>query len=481
MTKSRVAIAVVALLAVVGAAAYFLCGRRSAAYASALPADATALVRLDPVELLKEAEMSPFELVAYLSRVARTEDRPTGIDLKNPAYAFAAASGNFGLVAHLSDAADFAALCTSLHADGRASAISRSRGYSWVLLENEWLCAFDDERALVMGPAVGAAQDKLRTEMTRLLGQKQADSALPTSRFSRLQATGGIVAAVAAPELLPAEARALLRQAGIASAADAQLALSLRAEAADLVLDAAVVAESPEAQTQLAKLDSFLRPIGGVLDTFGTGSATASLQLNVSGSTLLAALRSNESVRTALLAMNLVIDLDRIIEAVDGDVAIEYQDIPGQRLLDSPASAFKGLSLYATLANDDFLAAADDWGTDLLRVQRIGGQSFAVDVYNTRIRFGVESGVFYLGDDKVLQPSRSSQLHEGGNEARGQRLYATFDMPALLRNVPGAAVLPDAVARCRRITLAMPAADRLQLRLSAQECTNIAKELLTNE
>ena len=179
---SAIGVTVVAMLVT-----FFVLRPSGDTYANALPSDATAIARLNTKSFLNAARLTTRDLLRLMhhSRKAQTngEVKSLGIDLKRPLYAFSSASGYFGILAAVDKADELAAYLEEEHATGRASEVIRQRGYSWAVVTQQWLLAYDDERVLMMGPAVGAAQDQLRTEMVGLLEQGSNNSGLQTSLY----------------------------------------------------------------------------------------------------------------------------------------------------------------------------------------------------------------------------------------------------------------------------------------------------------
>ena len=200
--------AVVALVIIV-AAVLFLWSRRRVIHGSVIPKDAVAIARLDIVHLFDKADFTLEEQLQLLQRYMSDADDETdlGIDLKKPIYGFATKDGNFGAVAALSDDDDFEDFCEELQESGQASEITKQRGLSWAVVARQWLLCFDDDRALVMGPAIGADQDRLRGQMAELMKQNPLQSAIHTELFHRLDGNVEPLSAVADAALLPIEWR----------------------------------------------------------------------------------------------------------------------------------------------------------------------------------------------------------------------------------------------------------------------------------
>ena len=455
------------------------------AYANALPRDATAIARLNTRSFMNAAKLSPKDLLKLLNRVRQSQDaddtQSLGIDMKRPVYVFAAASGNFGLLAAVDDADDLTTCLEEEHAAGRASEVTQQRGYSWAVVSQQWLLAFDDERALMMGPAVGSAQEQLRTEMARLLEQDKSKSGRESVLFTELKKRDEPLMAIVSPELLPAEMRSNLRKIKIASRADALLCLSLETEDNALELEADILPQNDDMKAALKRVNELLRPVKGTLIGHAHANNVAWLNVNVPGSDLLDVLRSNASVRATLLILNFAIDLDRIIRSVDGDLALELTTTTPLSLGKVDAAQLKGLYVTAQVANTDFLQSASSWGSKLMGVQALSKTDFAVGVGSAQLYFGVQDELFYLGPQQGLTSEENDYLHNVRDDIKGSRFFATIALPHLLQQMAVQAQLPEALRSFQRLDIEMKEAGEFKLTLRAPEGTNIARELLLSE
>lgn len=482
MSKLKVfLLSAVAVTMVAMAATYYFALNARDAYVECLPYDATSIARLDTKAFLHEADLSLKDILQLIRRSQESDDnQQIGIDMKRPVYAFTSPSGHFGITASVSDADDLAAFCESYHAEGHTSEIMQQRGYSWVVVEQRWLLAFDSKKVLLMGPALGGDQDQLRGEMARLLEQKRKDSGMESSLFSALNKSDEPLAAIVAPEILPSEARQLLQRFKVASKADALLLLTLETDDNELELETNVLAENEDVKAELKHIDELLRPIKGSLTDNTHAENVAWMAINVEGTTLLDALRSNNAIRTALLALNLAFDLDRIIRSVDGDLAVELTS--ASSLFGGIGSEFQLRDLYVTakVANTDFLKDASTWGNSLFGVQSLTSQDFALNLGVSSLYFGVEDKTFYLGAQQGVANEQNEYLHSERGDIKGKRFYATFAIPRLMNQLGSKAGLPDALSNFERLNIEMEHAGEFKLKLVSPRGTNIAREILLN-
>ena len=488
MNKTKIILSSVVVLALAGVIAFWVLRGSSDGYLQALPKDATALVRLDFKAFVDDVDLSATELIElYRKSLQQDNAEQLGIDVKSPIYAFTSSAGSLGLLAAVSNKDDFTSYLERLAEEGNASEIIHQRGYEWVAIDQQWLLAFDNKKALIMGPAVGSEQDQLRNEMARLLEQDQAESGLQSPLYTALKQKDEPLTVVLSPELVLESGWAkdsgipqLLQALNVYSSEDALLLLALEADDNELQLDIDVLAKSEAVKEKMDRVEEFMRPIKGSLIDHTHADNVAWLTANIEGNKLLGLLRSNPSVRTSLVALNLVIDLDRIISAVDGDLAIELTNVtPAENERYDINFSFDKLGVVAKVTNSDFLSDATSWGSELLKwdVKKLGDSDYVLNITPTPLYFGVNHNIFYIGDQQGLITEKNEYLNKERSDIKGSRFYASFAVSKMLEQIKFSD-LPFDISDLKRLTLKMKKTGSFELKFIAPEGTNIARSIL---
>lgn len=338
--------------------------------------------------------------------------------------------------------------------------------------------AFDDEKALAMGPAVGAAQDQLRTTIVKLLEQKEKESALKTELYDLLFSEDEPVVAVVRPELMPQEVLGYMKSLKLTSSAQGLYLLTLDADDNELDLDINIVSNDEDVKAELQRFNQLMRPLNGSLVENAHADQAIWLAFNTKGEDLLKFLRSEPTIRTALITLNLVVDADRIIKAIDGDVAVEFTAAKA-----STASKdirfdfdFKNARLTAQLANTDFLSGASSWGNSFLSVKALSPTEYVVNYNPTPIYLGVKDKTFYLGSERGLSTEGNTYLRQQGSDLKGARFYATLNLSSIpLEPISfWSKLYPD----LNRLDVKMEEAGEFTFTLKASDNTNILRTLL---
>ena len=96
-------------------------------------------------------------------------------------------------------------------------------------------------------------------------------------------------------------------------------------------------------------------------------------------------LRSHTSTRTALVALNMILDLDQMLKAIDGDVALELLS-PASILSGFKLSDISDFCLTAELSNTDFMERASTWGNDFIQVNALTDNEYRVISFTDSIQ-----------------------------------------------------------------------------------------------
>lgn len=489
ITMKRKAIIGVGLLLVAAVAAWYVFLRRgSQSYTHALPADMKAVASVDMSRLARESGLDAARLQELVFADRSVDD--TGLDFAEKIYAFVSPDDCFGVVAAVADAKQLRKTLDALHEEGHCEAVDEQRGFAWTTIEGQWLAAFDDDKLLVMGPAMGSALDELRNRMATYLRQDEAESGAATPMFSELGEQQGAVALVSQLGVLPASYSSMLRT-GLPKEVDPQdvrMAASLEVAGNRLALHVALLSDHPEMQKLIREAETLFRPIQGDLATLAPPQALLWMGANVNGEKLLEELRKEPTLRTALIMLNMGIDVDLILKSIDGDLSVAVEALDGN--LSVPTV------LTAQLARTDFLKNVDYWKRSLgprsdVLFRDLGNNRFYFSMGAQGAYFGVKDKCLYVANDErlaasALVPQTASTVAPYRGEMKGCRWYLTVDLTQLwqqaggLLAAAGGASATGWVQRAQtllaRLVIKVPDMRHVDVELYAPEGTNLMKE-----
>lgn len=448
---------IVAVLVVAAVAAWYFLSDKDAAR-NVIPADATAVAVLDPAEMAAECGLTLSDLL-FLQ-----PDEDAGIDLTKPIYGFTTQSGLLCLAANVGDEE---ALVKFLNCYlGYAS--EPQRGMTWI--SNQYSTGYvADGKLIVCGPLTAAEQETVNPQLAALMKQSRQD----VPAMAELEQMEGALRLSSPLNNLPASATKSLNAYLPLDKMlqDARLNASLKFGEKDLTLHASVSGlDEKLAQVSKPIQQDICKQPEGVLFTSC---------INLEGEKLLTLLREVPKVRTGLLALNMCIDADMMIRAIDGNVTLALTKANGLQ---------SDYQLTAKLSNTDFLANDSDWGingrTDVSLNKR-GQSDYRIMYDGTEIYFGVRNGMLYLASsaqlaDDACQPATDAAF---GQAAEGKCYYAELDVNKVLFATPLAMLLAQnpILSSPDRLTLSVASAQDIQLQLTLKRSVREIFNLMTGK
>ena len=430
------------LLAGAVAAWYFMRGGDKAR--DVLPENATAVMVLEPVELFKELDF-PLDKVSKL--VMNFEDLIEAVDLTKPVYAFVSEDGLSGFTLSVRDTDKLQKAAASF-----SFASEEQRGLWWIANKSAIGC-FDKDKLLLLSPVLETRQDALRDEMVKLMTQGRKN--VPV--LEKAKDLKGVLRVCTALNNLPKEFTKSL-PAGT-DLSNAYLSMAFRID--EKAISYSVKVEGVEG------LSEPLTPIKGSLIGLEPEEPFIWACVNMKGEELLTQLRKVPDIRTALLALNMCVDADMMINAIDGDVSIAVPKIEG-----TPNIIFT-----ATLKNTDFLKNAADW-----KVTRRSDTDFVFTKDGVNIFFGVRDEKLYITSSEKLANEacqKADDVEDFQKEAKGKYVSASLDLEELYKAVtknpsPMTVVLNIPQVRkvaesLERVSLTADSPQSLELRVETDE------------
>ncbi len=462
MKKYGIIATVIAIVAIAGFAGLKLL-KSDDSMASSLPADVTMVGRVDLKAMVKDYGMTLDELKAL---VFDKEQKETGIDYLATAYVFAAQE-RFGAILPLSSEEQFKAF---LEENGLT--ITEQRGLKWSVVDGNILLVYNDNRAMAMGPAIGSDQDQLRNTLAECMTQKESNSGKKSRMYKLLDARKEAVAVAANAELLKSFYDNV--NFDFLNACDLTAGLVLKKNKVGLSLAAST--EDKNVQKYFDKCDDVFDHIEGDLLPTTPVNPLFHLAMNVDGEELLGLLRENPEVRTWLVGLNTILDMDMILKSIDGDVALTC---PTFNFVET------NILLQAELDDKDFMKNVADWNDEVSGKAGVffypKDKNNATCVFNGQtFYFGTEGDRLSISNSETLTRATSYSGNEWKAQAADMKkccLYACLEisnLSTLLKAVP----YGQSLSAFERLTLSAPTTHELTLELVAPEGTDILKNLI---
>lgn len=388
-----------------------------------IPADAKAVLVLDPEELASELDISILDILGGKASFSKGY---SGVSTTQPCYGFISSEGYLCGVLALKSAST---VQDAFEQYGLK--VEKQRGLKWSYADN-WLVCFDSDKLLSLGPVSAAEVGVVRGKMAEWM--KQGEHSIPLLDKVDAKSPLNVVAQMdvldspflGIHQFIPKDIN--LR--------DILFISSFSVKEKAISMDVSLQSDNAQANKFFDQADNVLRPIKGYLLNVGATRPFVWAGANVDGNDLLNLLRSNPSIRTMLLMLNMIVDADMMIKSLDGDLAIEVGDIVNKKLR---------LSLAAQIKDQKFLQNAKDWNSGLtknfgINLSPLNPMEFVLEKGTDKYFFGVSHALFYVASDvmaasHVCHKNSYKELNPIKKNIRGSRFFVTANVDMLLQQM----------------------------------------------
>ena len=473
MKKYGIVAAIVAVI-VAGVWGWSSMHKRNDSMASSLPADVTMVGRVDIKTLFMEYGLSPKEILKAVNKfLFYSNDDDSGIDFLTSAYVFSS-QGYFGAVIPLSSEKKFEEFWTSKV----GFMVESQRGLKWTNYGDNFLMVFDKDRAVLMGPAVGSQQDYLRNTLADCMKQKASESGMQSRLYEALSKRPEPVAMTANLESMPKDffSSYLDWIPAVDGLKDLDICTGLTLKKDRIQLSLSMLSGNKAVEQIQSKFDEAFRPVNGSLLKTAPANAFFHIEMGVDGAKLLTLLREYPEVRTKLLLVNTIFDLDMILKSISGDVAISCPKIP---LINKP-----DVLMQAQLDSDDFMQNVGDWNDDISMAANV--RFFSKDALHglciaqgERYYFAVSDNVLRISNSEGIAyaDAHNDMKYAMEDEMKDCRIYASVNLKGIkpwLQMIPYAGSL----AVFEQLRISVPDAHELKAELVMEEGTDLLKTIM---
>lgn len=369
-----------------------LCSCTNVDYQKAIPANASMVMRVDLGSMFKKADFQHSEtmktLEQALSIAVKKEDTKKmkaymdapsaiGLDFGLPAYVFLVNNELGGITLKVSNKDDLGRFFQSLQKQGVATKPVEKDGLMCGTLFDEISYSYDGTACLLMASLKGRSGTAVSRLARDLMNQKEDDCFVNTEAYGRLSGVNGDVALYLNVAFLPQEVMTpfmlVLPEKLNPTEVDVVAGLTFEDDGKAL-LKARVMGKTDEADEIIDDADDNWDEIDGEFINKVSDKMLMWFCANVKGEWLLERLKSNPTCKEMLFMMERAIDIEQMLKAVDGDIAVELQHKCRQ-----PECV-----AYAELKNTDFLEDVDYWKNSM-KDYGITMTTLSKDVYQINI------------------------------------------------------------------------------------------------
>ena len=313
------------------------------------------------------------------------------------AYAFVDGSGEFCVCAATAGEDAVEETLERLRKAGRATGPVQRRGYGFCVVDGSWVAGYGGKLLAATGPVaatgVGAA-------MNRLAGLLSSESGEESPLVSMADSIGAPVSLAARVSALPEKIAPVFMVGAGKDTKPSAVIVVARVDTVDgcLVVKGRSVSHDKAVDKDLQTARSAYGGIGGRFLSGLRADAKVSLVANVDGPAFVGQLHGSAPLAAMLAGANAIVDLDKILKSVSGDISISVDGLDGG-----------GLSVFAETSGSGWVEDVGYWMQSVPkggRMVQTGDSSYSYSGGGREFNFGLDGSVFYGVSSKSLLEGR---------------------------------------------------------------------------
>lgn len=394
------------------------CSCTNTDYQKAIPAEATLVVKADFKSISEKADFKHSLVMSLiegsLAKVVKSEDTDEvkeyvddpmkmGIDFRMPLYFFMVGNETFGLTMKVNDEGSVKDFLLLLKKQGIASKPVEKDGLMCGTLLDDIHYAYDANSLLLLKSGQGSGAT---SRLTRdLMNLKEKDSFVSTDEFDCMNEEDKDIVSYSSG-MMPKDVGALSSFFSLVlppslSANDLYFISWTNFENGRMMAHSRVYGKTDKAQKELKEMDKNFNTISGKYIGRTSEDLFVWFGTNVKGDWLLSKLKGIPQTKEMLFMAERAIDIEQMLKAMDGDVAIEIQAKDMDFYSKNPLACVA----YAELNNSDFLADVDDWKNSMkdygMTMRDNGENQYLLDIDGETYAWGVQDKNFYFASEKA--------------------------------------------------------------------------------
>lgn len=297
-----------ALLAVL---CFASCGRN---YYDVIPEKSPAIARISPSKMHEDAP-------TLRSGASGLFPFSKGIDLSKDLYAFITPAGYYGMVMPVSDAS---VIDKSVAGGHDFHSVDHEDDISFAMWGNNWCVAWDDDALIVLGPVVQTERAFIRRTIAAMF---RSDGKVSDGELFPMLDNRSPISMVSRASTLPSVFKSLIAmQASASAVSDSTIVRS----------DISIKENSVVCNSELFSQDGadwngqgcFLPLKTGVQKMNVPAGAVAVMHAGLNGKKLIGSMEQDRAYKPVLAALNMDINVNKIIGSINGDACIFFKGVP---------------------------------------------------------------------------------------------------------------------------------------------------------
>ena len=340
-----------------------------------------------------------------------------------------------------------------MNKEGKASKPVERKGYTFSVVNDNFVLGLSSSALLVMGPAVADEQAAIQRKMVKYLSSDK-DAVSESPLYRHLSTLDGPVTIVAQADALPEKFVMPLTLGAPRGTKPEQLLVSATMDLSEecVTMKCNTFSFDKKIDDALKASQSKLRPISDKYIATISADNLLTVACGVKGTDFVELLRTNELLRTMLIGINTAIDIDKMLRGVDGDLIVSIPSF-GDKLQ---------MSLLADASDVSWQKDVDYWkkscpaGTS---IESCGPDSYRLRGTDFDAWFGVKDGKqLYVAPTieavSKIGANASRQLPSVvANQVKGSRFVAVLSLSSAIRQNPQLSVVSAFMPRLQTIVL----------------------------
>lgn len=467
-----------------------LCSCSKTDYQNVVPANATFVAKVDVKSMAEKGDFAHSKAIGVLKgglalvvsgkdmkQVKAYIDDPMaiGLDLSMPAYAFMVGNEYAGLTMKVNDEDAVKDFLLLLHKQHLATKPVERHELMCGTLLDELFYSYDGKTFLLLASMGEGGGSRLEPMAQQLMNQKEEDSFVGTDAYDKMEDAGKDIVWYSNLAALPADVASHVLEVLPKSVkkSDIELMTSVNFEAGAAVMQAKVWGKTDKAQQLIEEANANLHKMEGRYVGKASDDMLAWLGMGVKGEWLLQKLKEDKSMKEQLIMLERAIDIEQMLKAVDGDVAVEVS-----------AGALKGHDddyiAYAQLKNTDFLQDVNDWKVGMkdygMSMEDDGSNHFVLHAEGQAWQWGVDGDdLYYAADGRLVHdaeatPCAALKAHESDIKNSLFFVYVNVAKMGLEKELKGdMKMLGKAFGAIEAIVLKSSSADEVTLTIETKD------------
>ncbi len=400
-------------------------------YINAIPGNSPAIIAFDASEISENHAFDSLKEIFGGNDLAES-----GIDFKSRIFLFETIDGNFGLCAKVDDKGRLKKFVGNLAKSGMATNPVERNGFQFTDIKKSWAVGFSDKALVAIGPVTATSIADTWTMIARLLKQDDDRGIKASPLYTALDSLKSPIALVARANALPDKVSALLTLGLPESSSASQLMVAAEASVKGemLAISGRIFSDNARVDKALKNAQSVYRPIGDAFFTTLSAKYAASLYVNVNGKAFLPLMQSNKALQALLAGLNMAVDLNLIINSIDGNMVVAS----------NAHGTAQDITFAANLSTDKWQNEVGYWKSSCpsgAKIVDAGPNCYQYTDGKSAFYFGSANGhCFYCGSDLTLAKfaASGSVQHENKEIAaliKGKRFAIVVNTDAVLASI----------------------------------------------